>query len=160
MTLRAILTVSAAMALFGAALYGHTAKSTEPMASMGTLTCIAEPGEKDLLGPEQRVSCEFEPLSGSKASLAGMIKRVGTQVPSDVKVVLAWAVLGPVSAVASEQLEGRYVGVGGEGRGVDTIGLVGGSGGHITLRPLMLDPAVGENAAHAVLELQLIAMKA
>ncbi|MGE0766657.1 MAG: DUF992 domain-containing protein [Hyphomicrobiaceae bacterium] len=134
--------------------------ATEPVANIGTLTCVASPGDKETLGPERRVSCTFEPLTGPKANLGGTIKRVGAKTPSDAKIILAWSVMGPQVGATVKQLEGRYVGAVGEGRGANASGLVGGHGGHITLQPLTLDPNIGKNAALAVLELHLAAIKA
>jgi len=163
---RATIIASAAAGLSAALLYGYAAKSTEPATNLGTLTCTASPDDKDLLGAEQRVSCVFEPLTGSKASLDGTIKRIGGQSPVEAKVVLVWAVLGPSVDAAAKQLEGRYIGSPAEGRGTgdgretNVGGLVGGNGGHFALRPLALDSSLGENAAIAVLELQLSSIKA
>ncbi|MGD9802027.1 MAG: DUF992 domain-containing protein [Hyphomicrobiaceae bacterium] len=141
-------------------LSGSVAQSNEPVANAGTLTCVASPGDKDTLGPERAVNCVFEPLKGTKANLSGTIRRLGVQAPADAKLVLVWSVLGPTVDTASKQLEGRYVGTVGEGRGANAAGLVGGGDGHIALKPLTLDLDTGENAAQAVLELQLSAMDA
>ena len=136
------------------------AEAAEPVANIGTLTCVASPGEKQQLGPERALSCTFEPLEGPKAQLTGVVKRIGAQTPGDAKIVLAWSVLGPKIGGPASQLEGRYIGAIGEGRGANATGLVGGASGSITLRPLTLDPNIGEDAALAVVELQLAAMKA
>jgi hypothetical protein len=134
--------------------------AAEPLANMGTLTCVASPGETEPLGPERQLSCTFEPLIGPKAQLKGIVKQVGAQTAGDAKIVLAWTVLAPKVDTPAKQLEGRYVGAIGEGRGANATGLTGGASGSITLRPLTLDPNIGENAALAVVELQLAAMRA
>ncbi len=152
----AVLSASALVA----SVSSMTVEAVEPLANMGTLTCVASPGETEPLGPERQLSCTFEPLTGAKAQMTGTVKRIGAQTPSDAKIVLAWTVMAPKIDTPVNQLEGRYVGAVGEGRGANSTGLVGGAGGHITLRPLTLDPNIGENAALAVLELQLAAMKA
>jgi len=157
---RAMIAAPVVAGLSAALLYGYAAKSTEPAAHLGTLTCTASPEDKDLLGAEQRVSCVFEPLAGTKANLDGVIKRTGAPSSVEAKFVLVWAVLGPKIDGAAKQLEGRYIGTRGEGRETSVSGLVGGNGGHFTLRPLTLEPNIGENAAIAVLELQLSAMRA
>ncbi len=136
------------------------AEAAEPIANIGTLTCVASPGEKEQLGPERALSCTFEPLKGPKAQLKGVVKQIGAQMPGDANIVLAWSVLGPEIGGPARQLEGRYLGAIGEGRGVNATGLVGGESGSIALRPLTLDPNIGENATLTVLELQLSAMKA
>lgn len=162
MILRTIAITSGTVLLLAAVLYGRSADSTEPVENLGTLTCTASPGDKDLLGPEVRLSCAYEPTEGAKASFAGTIKRIDGQAQSDGKVVLVWAVLGPKADDTAAQLEGRYQGASTEGGRPNETGLVGGNGGHITLRPLTVDPGVGvgENAALTVMELQLSAMKA
>lgn len=150
-----------AMAAVMTLLSVGVAKAAEPVANIGTLTCVTSPGEKEKLGPERELSCSFEPLTGPKAQLKGVVKQIGGQAaPGDAKIVLVWSVLGPEIGGPARQLEGRYVGAIGEGRGANATGLVGGANGSIALRPLTLDPNIGENAALAVVELQLAAMKA
>jgi hypothetical protein len=155
---------AASLPAIGAALAFLTTGAVgaaEPVANIGTLTCIASPGEKEQLGPERELSCSFDPLQGPKAQLKGVVKQIGGQAtPGDAKIVLVWSVLGPEIGGPASQLEGRYIGAYGEGRGANATGLVGGESGSIALRPLNLDPNVGENAALVVLELELSAMKA
>jgi hypothetical protein len=131
-----------------------------PIANVGTLTCVTSPGDQDTLAPERQLSCTFTPISGVKAQMRGTIKRIGAQTRSDAKVVLAWTVMAPELGAPAKQLEGRYVGSIGEGRDANATGLIGGAGGNIALRPLNLEANKGENAALAVLELHLSAMKA
>lgn len=136
--------------------------AAEELGEIGTLTCVASPGEKELLGPERELSCTFEPLNGAKVELKGVVKQVGTNTaPGTGKIVMVWSVLGPQKDGPPSQLEGRYIGALGESKiGAGSPGLVGGASGNLTLRPLTPAPETGENIALAVIELQLVAMKA
>jgi hypothetical protein len=143
--------------MWGALVVPAPVAVAQPVANMGTLTCAASPAEKELLGPDRKLSCTFEPLTGAKASFIGTIKRAGTKNESGAKVILVWSVLGPKVGTSVKQLEGSYHGV----VGSEANGLVGGAAGDIALKPVTPDELdLGETAALAVLELQLAAMKA
>jgi hypothetical protein len=143
--------------MWGALVVPAPVAVAQPVANMGTLTCAASPAEKELLGPDRKLSCTFEPLTGAKASFVGTIKRADTKNESGAKVILVWSVLGPKVGTSVKQLEGSYHGV----VGSEANGLVGGAAGDIALKPVTPDELdLGETAALAVLELQLAAMKA
>lgn len=72
--------------------------------------------------------------------------------------MIAGSVVGPADASA-ELLEGRYVGSL-EQQGATAAGLVGGRDGSIRLRPLTVAPDMGENAAVAIVDLELSGMRA
>lgn len=127
-------------------------------ANLGTLICTVSPGTSEPLGDERKLSCNFEPVSGVKASFSGIVKRMGAVAPGQRKIVLAWSVVGPADASA-EQLEGRYVGSLEQQRAT-AAGLVGGKNGDIRLQPLAVAPDVGENAAVAIIDLELSGMRA
>lgn len=132
----------------------------QPVANLGTLTCTVDPATKEPFGVERELSCTFEPVVGSKVDLVGVVKRLGTEIGGQQKIVLVWSVLGPSLDTPIKQLEGRYLGSFASPRNeADSAGLVGGAEANIKLRPLTLDPQLGTNAAISVLELELAAMK-
>ncbi|MGE0701655.1 MAG: DUF992 domain-containing protein [Hyphomicrobiaceae bacterium] len=151
------LVVAAILAL---AAHSRLVAAAEPVANIGTLTCVASPASKEPLGVERELSCTFAPVTGPQAKLTGVVKRLGAQVPGQAKIVLAWSVLAPDVATPAQSLEGRYVGSLGAPRNSESVGLVGGKGGGIALRPLTVAPDVGSNAAISVVELELSAMRA
>jgi hypothetical protein len=143
--------------MWGALAVSMPVAVAQPVANMGTLTCAASPAEKELLGPNRKLSCTFEPLTGAKASFIGTITRAKAKSTSDAKIILVWSVLGPKVNTSVKQLEGSYHGV----VGSEANGLVGGAAGGIALKPVTPDElGLGETAALSVLELQLAAMKA
>lgn len=136
----------------------HSTAAQSVAANIGTLICTVSPGTAEPLGVERTLSCNFDPVSGVKASFTGIVKRVGAIAPGQRKIVVAWSVVGPADASA-EQLEGRYVGSLEKQR--DTAaGLVGGRDGTIRLQPLAVGPDVGENAAVSIIDLELSGMRA
>jgi len=137
-----------------------TIAAAEPVANMGTLTCIATPNEKDTLGPARKLSCSFEPLVGTKAEFTGVMKQAASDVPSDAKVVLVWAVLAPKVETDVSQLQGHYRGVAGAASGDNADMMIGGVDGSIGLKPVTPDPDPGANGGPTLLELELSAMKA
>ncbi len=151
-----------AAAISGAALVtAVTAPNSagQAAANLGTLTCVVDPATKEPFGVERELSCSFDPLVGPKADFIGVVKRLGADVASDKKIVLAWSVVGPQVDTPVRALEGRYLGNLSAGRGEGKPGLVGGAKSEITLEPLTVDPSLGDNAAISVLELDLSAMK-
>lgn len=136
----------------------NAAAAQAAAANIGTLICTVSPGTAEPLGAERKLSCNFEPVSGVKASLSGVVKRVGAVAPGQRKIVIAWSVVGPAGASA-EQLEGRYVGSLEQQRAT-AAGLVGGKNGDIRLQPLAVAPDLGENAAVAIVDLELSGMRA
>src|SRR5665809_167298 len=133
----------------------------QPVANLGTLTCTVDPATKQPFGVERELSCTFEPVVGSKVDLVGVVKRLGTEIGGQQKIVLVWSVLGPSLDTPIKQLEVRYLeSLASPGNEAASAGLVGGAEANIMLRPLTLDPQLGTNAAISVLELEIAAMKA
>ena len=86
-----------------------SARLQEPVGNLGTLICFMDPGTKQKAGVRRVLSCSLEPITGPKVSFTGVANRLGAEVPSQAKAVLAWSVLGPTEG-GVEQLQGRYVG--------------------------------------------------
>lgn len=144
-------------AIFGGLLWPVQAQ--QPVANLGTLSCTLDPGTAKPFGVERELSCSFDPVVGVKANFVGIVKRLGAQSPGQRKIVLVWSVLAPSMETSLSDLEGRYVGDLDAERRDGAHGLIGGTEGKIELKPLTVNPGLGENAALSVLELELAAMK-
>lgn len=76
----------------------------QPVANLGTLTCTVDPATKEPFGVERELSCTFEPVVGSKVDFVGVVKRLGTEIGGQQKIVLVWSVLGPSLDTPIKQL--------------------------------------------------------
>ncbi len=161
---RGLLLAALSSILFLATGPTPSAYANPPTANAGTLTCIVSPGEKEPFGVERKLSCNFKPITGPKIDFVGVVKKLGAEVPSDHKVVLAWSVLAPASQVSAEMLAGVYTGViSSDVKQPDktrfSATLVGGKNSEISLRALNASTAEGAKSTLAVVELELSSMK-
>lgn len=154
-TAAALALTLAAMAITGAFVTTR-AGAQSPTAHMGTLTCVLSPASEEPFGIERELSCGFEPFTGPRAKLRGVVKRLGASVPDKGKIVMVWTVFGPSVDTPAGHLEGSYIG----SLGAETQdGLIGGVASSIHLKPLTAAPEF-VNAALSILELELSLMKA
>jgi hypothetical protein len=147
--------------LIGSVALIQSPAATEPLANIGTLTCIVDPATADPTAVERRLSCTLARTAGTKAQFTGVVRRLDADTSRQSKIVLAWSVMGPSLDTPLQDLEGRYVGeLGAKGNPGGVVGMIGGNNSTIRLRPLTLDPTVGANIAVTVLELELSSIKA
>ncbi len=128
----------------------------------GVLTCSVDEGTGFIFGSSKDMRCVFEATDGSKDRYQGKINKFGIDIGVTGKAVLAWTVLAPTEKVGAGVLAGTYAGVAADasvGVGGGANLLVGGSEKTISLQPLSAQAQTGLNAALAIAQLELTAVR-
>lgn len=139
-------------------------QATSPGVVAGRLTCSVEAkavGQKDA---PRDLSCRLQRISGPPATYTGKIRRYGRGQVAGGELVLTWSVIAPRRNVRPESLAGRYRGAV-RNRTIrrsarDGRGLVGGSGGMISLKPIATPGLGGTSIGIVELDLTLASARA
>lgn len=151
--------------LIASLLLATTIAGTPAMADtvkLGQLACSIEGDGGNIFVSNEKLGCQFTPVSGPKELYDGKIVEYGLKLGKTDISELVWVVLAPSKDVPKGALAGTYVGATAEatlGVGAGVNVLVGGFEKSIALQPLSAQVQTGLDIAAGLSKFTLTAAK-